>query len=703
MALTVPTPTTTKTANVLPYTQPGQLVQPVAASFQPGAGLTAPQAPQIQPGTLAAPTYTPDQMNAAVLQAGQQKAIQGFQSPVADMTSQLTQQVLQNPAFGLQTPEQYGKTQLEQYDVERANALEAARQTLAPTMNTGASRGKYVDLALQGVQERTQLERDLFNEAQQQQREAMFQALSEGRATGEQEQQRFATDIGALAQISGAAEGEATRQFTASENAMNRALEIAKTNQNAELQTSLTELQGKIQQGLLMTEQDFAGVQNELDRQQQLALQNNDIAAAYEIETLKQQFAADMQEKQMEYQTAERVATQAWQTGERIGEQEFSQAMAYFDRETQIARDAQNFMYEKQLADDRAALELKMQTQGFTQQEKMTYLENELADARANNDVTRQMQIMTYGHSLDLETMAQEQGFEFAMADMQNQFAMALQNNEQDNAMSILSAQQRFAAQEAAKDRDLDWARVEMEKRGLDMAQIEQQYNLIQNEVDAGRVDPDSATNYLRSILSANGVTLQTADPNAIYQELDRDFRVQQYQFALTHPGSGIYQNDRGDQVPEGTPGAIFTGLSTQFVNEFNDFLNDSYYDESGKILTTGDINELKGGDAEDAANHSAYLDALNNAPAISVSITSTRKNELGGVPEQGTLVNVNGRLMQITRSKYEDTSGRDDDRFEIMDIGTGAKQTFSGMSGHSGGVPSVNELSNWADGLGNI
>jgi hypothetical protein len=85
----------------------------------------------------------------------------------------------------------------------------------------------------------------------------------------------------------------------------------------------------------------------------------------------------------------------------------------------------------------------------------------------------------------------------------------------------------------------------------------------------------------------------------------------------------------------------------------------------------------------------------LNESPALSVAIA--KGNRLSGVPEEGSLVNVGGRLMQVTKGEYLDDSGRNDDRFELTDIGTGTKQTFSGFDTRRDGTIPVDEIDEWA------
>ena len=122
----------------LPYVQPNQMlplsnnvangaagVQPVASAGQMAAGMV----PQVSPQT---------QQANQVLNTAQNMAIQGAQapSPTLDLTSQKTQELLQNPNQGFDANKQKQQT-MEAYDRERANALKAMQGEAADTAFLG--------------------------------------------------------------------------------------------------------------------------------------------------------------------------------------------------------------------------------------------------------------------------------------------------------------------------------------------------------------------------------------------------------------------------------------------------------------------------------------------------------------------------------------------------------------------------------------
>ena len=94
--------------------------------------------------------------------------------------------------------------------------------------------------------------------------------------------------------------------------------------------------------------------------------------------------------------------------------------------------------------------------------------------------------------------------------------------------------------------------------------------------------------------------------------------------------------------------------------------------------------------------NNSVYTEMLNSAPAPDMAINSRGNNTLRGIPAAGSVIKVGNRLMVITNGKHRSKTGRNHDRFEIMDISTGTKKMFTGLNKNS----SVSNLGSWADGL---
>jgi len=336
-----------------------------------------------------------------------------------------------------------------------------------------------------------------------------------------------------------------------------------------------------------------------------------------------------------------------------------------------------------------------MQSDDFSQEEKMANLDSALIDARANNDVGRQQQIMGFQADIDFKQALEEFGYDTALTNLQGTIDETLRNNDHTNAMIMIGKQQEFAADEAVKDRLVDYARIELSKTGLDMEKVEQQYNFIQTEVAAGRADPGAALEFVNNLLGAEGISIEGADPDAIYAELERDFRVQQYQFAQVNPEYAQYDAT-----------GKFVGLDDQGAALFNNFLQTSYYGEDGKPVTGGGdpaevaaitigedgfvrdtegnvrkISELalllKNSDSPKSLNNGTYQSLLAEAHVLNAT-ASDNHNGISGVPTGNTIVSVNGRLMAIHNpGVLRDKRGRNKDVFSMTDLSTGSSRTW--------------------------
>lgn len=560
MALTYQT-TATKQKTNLPLQDPNNPAQPLPvqppAQIQTVKPVQAPQQPQ---------TQLQQASDKSFMQANQ-LAQQGFQSPTAQVTSQKTQELLQNPNQG-QNYQQYNQNRLEQFDRERADAMEAARQGLAGASGSSMAQTGLQELALKGIEGRADLQTDLDQTSAEQSYQNQLRALAEGRATTQMEQGISKQNIDALLQARQVSEPELERQFQGQQSAIDRGLEIAKANQNAELQTALTQLQGNIQSGLLMQEQTFKSAEDALNRQLEKEIAAGNWQNAMQLESLRGEIQAQAQQAQQNFAKAERIATQSWTTTERVDSQDFERASQYLQQEFAKATAEQDFERQKYLQEQESSLQLKMQTNEMDYGEKMAYLQNQLAEARANNDVEREKNVLTFTFSQEMERVRQQQGFEASMQYSQQQFQQAMQANDFTQAETMLTLQQNFQAEEAAKDRVIEMARVELQKRGVDMAQVEQQYSMIQAEIDAGRLQPEAAFQYMESTLGNLGINFQMADAvETARQALRADFELQKEQFMLSHP--------------EYVAGSI-NGIPTRYTEDgeraFLEFVNTTMY-----------------------------------------------------------------------------------------------------------------------------
>ena len=133
--------------------------------------------------------------NQSALQINKQ-AQQGFASPTAQTTTQQAQKLLSDPNMGRDFAKEQA-TQLAQYDRNRAQSLEAARQGMAGSGGSTLNQNEHMRIALQGAEGRSDLENQLQSEAAQAQQSNLLAALAEGRATSQTEQDVYNTNINA--------------------------------------------------------------------------------------------------------------------------------------------------------------------------------------------------------------------------------------------------------------------------------------------------------------------------------------------------------------------------------------------------------------------------------------------------------------------------------------------------------------------------
>lgn len=264
-----------------PYmTNPAQPLPVVNQQQQPmggAGGFKYGMQPQQAPQPVQS-TYSPAAGQQQVLQAGQKAVAEGFQSPTLDLASEKTQGLLQDPSMGFD-PQKYKSQQMGEFNLGAAQAYSAAKKETAPIYGSGEARGDLADLNLRIQQSRSQRGGEIDQMLYEQKKEELYRSLAEGRETAESERQKFATNVGAITGVAGAMEGTEQRSFQGAENAIDRGMELATKTQDQGFQLALTELQGKIQSGLMLQEQDFKSTESALSHQRAMAMQSTDINA----------------------------------------------------------------------------------------------------------------------------------------------------------------------------------------------------------------------------------------------------------------------------------------------------------------------------------------------------------------------------------------------------------------------------------------
>lgn len=351
--------------------------------------------------------------------------------------------------------------------------------------------------------------------------------------------------------------------FSKEQNAMDRALSLTMAADDRYQQEQMLKLKAKIDENAMLRQQDWQSVESSLDRQLQKAIQQNDIAAQESLTVLQGQIAASAQASEQRFQDAQRMATQNWSSSERVSEQDWQEAMAYIDYENQKALQTNDIEAQKYLQEMRNNLELKMQTQDFTQEEKMMHLSTKLNEYIAENDFDRQMQVIKFQTESDLNQMYAEYGQERVTQELQYRYNLALQTKNDAAAQTMQLLDQQFKAREAEKDRALQEIDLQMRQSGMDAATAENEWNMIKDAVSSYSADPSVMTQYLNQLLSDTGITITEPDPIDSYKQITAELDGMKYQFAY---GLGDeYKN------PDGT-------LNDLGAQEFNSFYNETMF-----------------------------------------------------------------------------------------------------------------------------
>jgi predicted fused transcriptional regulator/phosphomethylpyrimidine kinase len=347
---------------------------------------------------------------------------------------------------------------------------------------------------------------------------------------------------------------------------------ITATNLDTQSKSSLMELQDQLDSGKLLTQQNFTAIQNDLDRQLTIATQSNDIAAQERLTTLKGQIDSAAQAAQNEFSDSQRVATQAWQTGENISEQDFQKASMYYDWAQKRAEQTNDIEAQKQIEQMRNNTQLTMQMNGMDQETRMAFLESQLAESAASGDFARQKSIMTLAYTQDLNKMATEQGYDVAKIAMQGQIETALQEGNFDHAEAMQNTLLTEQAKQASLNRGVQTLELMLQQKGIDLNAQNAEWDRLKAGVEAGTVNPDALRSFLQKTATTNGLKIEAPDPMAVYKEVQQQMQAMKQEFGLTHP----------DMVANPATGE----LNSAGQKAFNDFFNKQMY--SNDVAASG-------------------------------------------------------------------------------------------------------------------
>jgi len=432
----------------LPYGQDGQLMNVQTA---PAPKPAQPQQPATQQSL--------QQGSNNVMQTAQNMAIQKANQPnqTMNIVEQGAQQLLQNPMGQGYNGQKYIDNQLQQADRTRANAMQAFQQQYADVGNTGANIEKAYNFAMQGAQERTDLQNKLQMQDVEARRKAQIEALNLG---GEVAQQSTGLDSEAFDRLLGARsafEGEraqtSDQAFQKDESALGRAHEILLQSNDIEGQKGIEELKGKIAQGLQVSAQDFEATQSGLDRnlQQALTAQNIDavrqnLATQLEVDKWKVTQGMEFEGEQSAYARAHELAMQANDIG--------------------AAREA----LQKQIELDRWKAE-----SGYEFTDAQNTLNRALELQLQSNDFDGQSSLMSLKAELDKDSLLTAQDFQASQAALDRQIQESIASGNWANAEKLQNLQNDFEIVKTEKENEYQIARDDAQRNWMSSERVNEQ------------------------------------------------------------------------------------------------------------------------------------------------------------------------------------------------------------------------------------
>ena len=455
-------------------------------------------------------------------------------------------------------------------------------------------------------------------------------------------------------------------------------------------QTALTELQGRINKDELLTSQDFQATENALSRDLEQAIADGNNDARFKIEEMQADLAVEMQQADQKYQTAENIAHRSWTSSERIEQNQFDAAETILERKFIEAQANEDRALQSKIERDRNRLQLKMQTNDMSHDEKMAHLDNLFTEAQANNDVGRQKDLLSFAHGQEMDKISKEQGFQKSLVYLQDELETAQRDGDLIRSKELAELQFKQELQLHQSVSAVDQAKLDMAQAGLDITKFESDIATLQAEVEAGRLDPSVLTAYKENVMGASlpeGFEFTEPNPNAIQDALEADYINQQFQWALAQgDGDGDGQLDAAIYDADGK----FVGLTDENFDAFTGHLTSTLYDiEGGDVLSNKRIGVKSTGDygilATDTALYQSMLDD------VTIPKVGSRWDDWGFVErykgdgkarsifnsfEQGGFVNVNDTLLYVDKISRSSTAGDDDTIYTITNPKT--NQTFT-------------------------
>ena len=477
----------------MPYVQDGQLlnVNPPNMNQQQAKPPTQQPNAQLQQGSN------------NVMAAAQNMAINKAQQPnqTMNMVEKQTQNLIQNPLGPNQNSEKFVNNQLSQFDRNRANAMQGFQQQYADVGNTGANLEKAYNFAMQGAQDRTDLEYGLRRQEGDRQREAMLQALNLGGQVAQQKSGLDTEGFNRLINARGAFEGEraqtSDQQFQAGQSELGRAQQLMMQSNDIEGQKALATLQGKIQQGLQLTEQDFQGVQASMDRQLQQALADKNIASQRnlldsQLEVDKWKFSQGLkfEGEESAYSRAHELAMQNNDTvaaREALDKQleldkwKVEKGFSFENEQNAYARAHDLALQNNDIvaAKDALSKQLELDRWKVESGQELTVEQNAMNRALElqlqGNDIYAQRDLMGLKAELDKDALLTSQDFEASQSALDRSLQEAVSRGDWENRIKIQELQQEFETIRDQKDREFEAQQTQVQRDWMSSERVDGQ------------------------------------------------------------------------------------------------------------------------------------------------------------------------------------------------------------------------------------
>lgn len=335
-----------------------------------------------------------------------------------------------------------------------------------------------------------------------------------------------------------------------------------------------------LQQGQFDQEKTMAKITADLDE----AKAANDYQRTYALTRLKEsidlglQTAGFAQEEKMAYingQIADAKANNDYSRAKGLERLKGSIEAGLQDDAQQAASDLAYMEQSNQryLADQNAMLQMKMQMQGFTNDQQLKYIDAAIAESKANGDAERSRQLMGYQTQLNLQELGAKAGYDEKKAYLDNELAKALQDNDAEHAEVLQKARLDQEAQQFSEEMIIKRAAQALEEKKVDIAQVENDYNKV---VEMFGEDSEAAHEFLINTLNANGIDTsgnEYAFVDATEQAkkaLQAEYDLQKDQFMQSHPEyyQKVWMDANGKEYSLATLQSMDPANTEQWANQ---------------------------------------------------------------------------------------------------------------------------------------